>query len=113
MVFHLNRAFERCIRAGLLAATVLAVLVSTGCGKRMTRVEAGNRDQILHRGNGAEPQDIDPQVVTGTVEDHIIVGLFEGLVSEDPHDLHPIPGVAERWDISDDGKTYTFHLRDN
>ena len=29
----------------------------------------------------------------------------------DPHDLHPVPGVAEKWDVSEDGKTYTFHLR--
>jgi oligopeptide transport system substrate-binding protein len=114
MRFHLNRKFERCLQAGFVAATLLAVLFSSGCGRRMTRIEAGNRDQILHRGNGAEPQDIDPQVVTGTVEDHIITGgLFEGLLSEDPKDLHPIPGVAERWDVSDDGKTYTFHLRSN
>ncbi|MBI3850901.1 MAG: peptide ABC transporter substrate-binding protein [Verrucomicrobia bacterium] len=85
----------------------------TGCTPPPTRVSIGDREQILHRGNGAEPQDIDPQTVTGVIEDHIIVALFEGLVSEDPHDLHPVPGVAERWDISDDKKTYTFHLRRN
>ena len=44
---------------------------------------------------------------------NVISALIEGLVSEDPHDLHPVPGVAERWDISRDGKTYTFHLRHN
>jgi oligopeptide transport system substrate-binding protein len=113
MQFHPTRTVERGARAGFIAVALLALLVFTGCGRRMTRVEAGNRDQILHRGNGAEPQDIDPQIVTGTVEDHIIVALFEGLVSEDPKDLHPVPGVAERWDISDDGRTYTFHLRGN
>jgi oligopeptide transport system substrate-binding protein len=37
--------------------------------------------------------------------------LFEGLVTEDPVDLHPVPGVAERWEISPDGLLYTFHLR--
>ena len=43
----------------------------------------------------------------------MISALLEGLVAEDPHDLHPVPGVAERWDISSDGKTYVFHLRHN
>ena len=69
--------------------------------------------QILYKGNGGEPQELDPHVVTGVSEYHIIMSLFEGLVSEDPHDLHPVPGVAESWDVSPDGKIYTFHLRKN
>ncbi len=92
---------------------VLLAFMLAGCGRPLTRVESGDQAQILHRGNGAEPQDIDPQIITGVPEDHIVVALFEGLVSEDPHDLHPIPGVAERWDISDDQKIYTFHFRPN
>ena len=37
-----------------------------------------------------------------------------GLVDRaDPHDLHPVPGQAESWEISADGLTYTFHLRAN
>jgi oligopeptide transport system substrate-binding protein len=39
------------------------------------------------------------------------MALNEGLVGYDPQDLHPVPGVAERWEISPDGLTYTFHLR--
>jgi oligopeptide transport system substrate-binding protein len=64
-------------------------------------------------GNGSEPQDLDPQTVTGVTEHKIISALFEGLASEDPKDLHPVPGLAEKWDISEDGKVYTFHLRPN
>src|SRR6266511_220898 len=92
---------------------LVALLTLAGCGRPETRVSRGDQEQILHRGNGAEPQDVDPQTVTGVPEDHIIVALFEGLVSEDPSDLHPVPGVAERWDISEDGRRYTFHLRQN
>ncbi len=91
----------------------LTVLWVVGCTPPPTRVSYGDLHQILYYGNGAEPQDIDPQIVTGEPEHHIITALFEGLVSEDPHDLHPVPGVAESWDISPDGKTYTFHLRHN
>ena len=64
-------------------------------------------------GNGTEPQDLDPQTVTGVPEHKIIMSLFENLVAEDPKDLSPVPGLAERWDISEDGKVYTFHLRPN
>ena len=68
---------------------------------------------MLHFGNGSEPQDLDPQIVTGVTEHHLIMSMIEGLVIEDPVDLHPIPGVAERWEISPDGLTYTFFLRKN
>jgi len=44
-------------------------------------------------------------------EGNILRALFEGLVTEDPVDLRPVPGVAERWEISADGLTYTFRLR--
>jgi len=69
-------------------------------------------DKVLHFGNGAEPEDLDPHIVTGVVEHNIIVALTEGLVSEDPKTLDPVPGVAERWDISEDGRVYTFHFRE-
>ena len=96
------------MRVLLLAGLLISV---AGCIPRGGRVASGDRSQILYWGNGAEPQDLDPQTVTGVPESHILQALFEGLVSQDPHDLHPIPGVAESWDISPDGRTYTFHLR--
>ena len=90
---------------------LLAVFFLAGCSKRETPVEEGIRKQILHFGNNAEPQNLDPQTATGGAEFYILAALFEGLVSEDPQDGHPVPGVAEKWDISGDGKVYTFHLR--
>ncbi len=66
---------------------------------------------ILQFGNGAEPQDLDPQVVTGKPEHNLINSLFEGLVMSSPKDNVVAPGVAERWEKSEDGLTYTFHLR--
>src|SRR6266704_1280057 len=95
----------------LVAIVVSTAWLFSGCTPPPTRVSYGDREQVLFRGNGAEPQDVDPQIVTGVPEDHIITALFEGLVSEDPHDLHPVPGVAESWDVSKDARTYTFHLR--
>ncbi|MGV6808223.1 MAG: peptide ABC transporter substrate-binding protein [bacterium] len=90
----------------LLAATLI------GCGAHQNNVTTGNREGILHFGNGDEPQELDPHIVTGVPEHHILVALLEGLVVKDPQTLAPMPGVAESWDISDDGLTYTFHLRD-
>lgn len=68
---------------------------------------------VLLRGNGAEPSDLDPQLVTGVPEHMILMGLFECLTGQDPKDLHPVPAAAERWEISADQLTYTFFLRKN
>lgn len=84
-----------------------------GCTKKETLVDEGNRLGILHRGNGTEPQDLDPQIVTGVPEHHIITALFEGLVAQNPKDLSPEPGMAESWTVSSDQKTYTFKIRAN
>lgn len=105
----LRRGFGRFLPV-LLAAGLTAALWS-GCAKRESRVQAGNRDQVLHRSLGYEVVELDPQIVTGTAEAHVMGALFEGLVTEDPVDLHPVPGVAERWEVSPDGLVYTFHLR--
>ena len=66
--------------------------------------------QVLHRGNGAEPETLDPHLSTGVPEAHLQRDLFEGLVAE-AADGKIIPGTAEKWEISADGLTYTFHLR--
>jgi oligopeptide transport system substrate-binding protein len=86
-------------------------LLISACTRRETDVQRGNREQVLHRGIGSEVSDLDPQLVTGLAEQCVVSALFEGLVTEDPRDLHPVPGVAERWETSPDGLTYTFHLR--
>ncbi len=91
--------------------SIALFLCAASCHKPESNVETGNRLQILHKGNGPEVQDLDPHLVNGVGAFSVIRALLEGLVSEDPHDLHPIPGVAESWEISPDGKLYTFHLR--
>lgn len=60
----------------------------------------------------AEPESIDPAFVTDQVSMRISEALFEGLCRLNEKG-EPIPGVAERWDVSPDRKHYTFHLRSN
>jgi oligopeptide transport system substrate-binding protein len=66
--------------------------------------------QELHRDNGQEPQTLDPHLAEGLPAAHILRDLFEGLTAESPEG-RIIPGAAIRWNISRDGKTYTFYLR--
>ncbi|MFK7828295.1 MAG: peptide ABC transporter substrate-binding protein [Congregibacter sp.] len=75
-----------------------------------SNVEIGNREGVLHYGNGAEPQGLDPHVVTGVPENHIIRALFEGLAVKNPYTLEPEPGVAQSWEFSDDGRVITFNI---
>ncbi len=67
-------------------------------------------EQVLHRDNGAEPATLDPHLAEGAPSSHILRDLFEGLTSESPQG-RIVPGAAIRWNISRDGKTYTFYLR--
>ncbi|HTJ77453.1 MAG TPA: peptide ABC transporter substrate-binding protein [Rariglobus sp.] len=90
-----------------------ATLGLTACGPHETEVSRGNREQILCRGMGPDLADLDPALATGTSDYTVLSALFEGLIAEDPVDLHPVPGVAESWDVSPDKLTYTFHLRAN
>ena len=60
--------------------------------------------------NGDEPQTLDPAIVTGQLEGRICLALFEGLTTR-AADGSIIPGMAQTWEMSSDGLTYTFHLR--
>ncbi|HEX7028692.1 MAG TPA: peptide ABC transporter substrate-binding protein, partial [Gammaproteobacteria bacterium] len=95
---------------GLPGIALLAITLLSGCGNQVSNVEHGNQHQILHAGNSAEPEDLDPHITTGTPESHIQWALFEGLTRKNPKTLAPIPGVAESWTVSDDKKIYTFKL---
>src|SRR4051812_38473049 len=50
--------------------------------------------------NGAEPESLDPAIVTGQPELRIVQGLFEGLTRNDPVTAAAVPGLAERWEVS-------------
>ena len=100
---------SRCILSAVSAALLL--LFHSACKPGQSIVEQARANQILHVGNGQEPQELDPHIITGVSEIKILSALFEGLVAQDPTNLDPIPGAAESWDISPDGLSYTFHLR--
>ncbi len=63
--------------------------------------------------NGAEPESLDPALALSIEDLRVTMPLFEGLTRNDPVTARAIAGLAERWEISADGRTYTFHLRTN
>ena len=105
----MNRPATRFIlRAGLIAFFPLIAC----CGfNHENNVESGTRQGILHVGNGDEPRELDPHVVTGAIEHNLCLALLEGLLGRDPENLSIVPGVANAWQVSEDGKIYRFDLR--
>jgi oligopeptide transport system substrate-binding protein len=101
------------VRLGSILTLSLIFALVGGCGDYENNVYQGNRDGVLHVGNGTEPQSLDPHIATGVPEHHIISAVMEGLVAKDRKTLMPKPGVAESWTISDDLTVYTFKLRRN
>ena len=75
----------------------------SGCGLKAKRA-----DLVLV--NGAEPDSLDPAIITGQPEGRVVNALFEGLTTFDRKG-RSVPGMAESWTISPDRKTYTFRLR--
>src|SRR5215210_693620 len=100
-------AMVRSVRVPFSATipAICAALLLSFCGCAPTR----DRAELVFL-NGAEPETLDPALITGQPEGRIANALFEGLTSYNSA-AEPKPGVAERWDISPDGRVYTFHLR--
>lgn len=90
---------------------ILAGVFCSSCARRESIVARANREGVLHFSVGSEPADLDPHTVTGLADAKLVQALFDPLVSFEPGTLAPVPALAERWDISPDGLTYTFHLR--
>ncbi|WP_062762780.1 peptide ABC transporter substrate-binding protein [Falsirhodobacter sp. alg1] len=86
----------------LLTASALALVLS---------VAAASAETVMNRGNDTDPASLDPHQTQTVSESRVLNDLLEGLATVDA-DGKVIPGMAESWDISEDGTVYTFHMRD-
>lgn len=87
----------------LRATAALCMAILAGC-------DGPSRRADLVFINGAEPETLDPGIITGQPEGRVVNALFEGLCAYDAEG-RAVPGVAESWEISPDGRLYTFHIR--
>ncbi|OGC37920.1 hypothetical protein A2155_02415 [candidate division WWE3 bacterium RBG_16_52_45] len=106
----------------ILSLVLVLGLVLGACGKAenpvvtpessgITPAPSSQRPPVL-RILGTDPPTLDPQMATDAGSASYIVEIFSGLAMID-RDLNIVPDIAASWDISDDGKIYTFHLRDD
>ncbi|MDR3402530.1 MAG: peptide ABC transporter substrate-binding protein [Chthoniobacter sp.] len=84
---------------------LFASLALCGCGR------LGDRADLVCL-NGAESELLDPALITAQATSRIAYAVFEGLTAFNVRGIAE-PGVAERWEITPDGRHYTFHLRHN
>jgi oligopeptide transport system substrate-binding protein len=102
-----TRLNRRLALAGGAAAAIAGGFALKGGAASHARPEPGT----FYFGNAAEPFTLDPTLSDASWENYIIGDLMTGLTTEDVM-ARPVPGMAERWETSADGLTWTFHLRD-
>jgi peptide/nickel transport system substrate-binding protein len=100
--------YKPAISARLIAmlGTLLLAVACSPQGKH-------HPDDVVIIGQTAEPKSLDPHVATSLNDFRILVNIYEGLVRFREGTLEPEPALASAWDISDDGRRYTFHLRED
>ena len=100
------------MRKQTLSWILFALLAIAGCAEHDDSKGISNPERILTRGIGGDPETLDPGLAEDVHAFSVLIDTFEGLISENAAG-ELIPGVAERWDVSDDAKVYTFYLRDD
>jgi oligopeptide transport system substrate-binding protein len=103
------------VRLSLLLA-VVASLVFSSCFRRMNGEQFYGKvivpsAQEFRWSDGGLPRVFDPARAAAPPDTDAVRALFEGLTDYEPGTLRPIPAVASRWETSDDGSVWTFHLR--
>jgi ABC-type oligopeptide transport system substrate-binding subunit len=98
----------------LLALTLVTPgCLSGGAGGRYYGRIVVPKDRRFRWSDGGLPQVFDPAFAAAPPDTDVVRALFEGLTDYDPRTLTPTPGVAERWESSDEGRVWTFYLRDD
>ena len=89
------------------SSTAASTAASTGASSAAGTAAGGTLNIMLE----TEVQSLDPQIATDGTSFEVIADYTDGLMQMDA-DGAAVPALAETYDISEDGKTYTFHLRD-
>ena len=93
------------------AATTVMGCRSSEASRYFGTTKPAHPPDVLWINNSNEPEYIDPNKCSDSAGSAIIWNIFAGLAQAHPQDLEPMPDIARRWEVSDDGARYTFHLR--
>lgn len=92
--------------------TVVGRRIALALALALGIVAGAEAQMIYHRGNTAEPETLDQHLTSTVYEAHILRDLYESLVVHGP-EAELRPGAAASWTVSDDGRVYTFEIRDD
>ncbi len=95
-----------------LAMAALCVVISANALQSGCRGGKGDSSGALRYNIHTEPPSLDWSIATDHSSIMVVDNIMEGLTRFD-EDLNPIPGLAESWEVSEEGKRYVFHLRRN
>jgi ABC-type oligopeptide transport system substrate-binding subunit len=101
-----------------VSAAALAALLAVACfepplGDRYYGEVPVPRSQEFRWSNGGLPRVFDPARAAAPPDTDAVRALYEGLTDYEPKTLSPQPAVAQRWETTDGGRTWLFHLRDD
>ncbi|WP_080848823.1 peptide ABC transporter substrate-binding protein [Cytobacillus gottheilii] len=100
---------------GLLVFVLAACTANENAGNETEQPDGEDTEtaeKVLYLNNGQEPTSFDPPIGFDSVSWQALNNLMEGLTRLGKNH-EPEAAIAEKWDLSDDGKTYTFHIREN
>jgi len=96
------------VNTRLIITLLILIINIAGCGSAPEE-----ESRIFRFRLASDPPALDPIHCTDTSSASVVFRMFEGLIEQDPATLEIVPMLAKRWEISEDGTTYTFHLKKN
>jgi oligopeptide transport system substrate-binding protein len=106
------RITVRALLAAVFVATFAALAAGCGGGNGAGGDSGGVIDQVITINWGTEPPSLDPGLATDTTSSDVLLNIMDPLVKLGDN-LEPVPNLAESWDVTNGGKTVTFHLRND
>ncbi|HWO82132.1 peptide ABC transporter substrate-binding protein [Gaiella sp.] len=106
------RITVRALLAAVFVATFAALAAGCGGGNGAGGDGGGVIDQVITINWGTEPPSLDPGLATDTTSSDVLLNIMDPLVKLGDN-LEPVPNLAESWDVTNGGKTVTFHLRND
>ncbi|HKR61703.1 MAG TPA: ABC transporter substrate-binding protein, partial [Pyrinomonadaceae bacterium] len=112
------KRFPHCAKVLLTGFLLLALSISPGCFSGETYDSYYGRVIVPHEQafrwiDGTLPQTFDPAFAAAPPDTDLVRAIFEGLTDYDPRTLAPVPAVAKSWESANEGRTWTFYLRED
>ncbi|GGC90701.1 dipeptide-binding protein DppE [Thalassobacillus devorans] len=100
----------------VMVAIVLAACTTSGSSDSGEQNDGGEEasggEKVLKLNNGSEPTSLDPPIGFDSYSWNVLNNLMEGMTRLD-ESHEPAAATAEKWDVSEDGTVYTFHIRED